>query len=888
MLGRTVKGAEWIQGMLTVRKTHVGTCLLLLTAAGTVSAANLHTPVSFEANRGQGPAEADFFARGKVFLMSLRSDRIDWRARDSRVTAFLEGARHRAAEPDRRLPGVVHYLNPKVNDIPTYQRVSYRGVYPGVDLVFYGREGRVEYDFIVAPGTDPARIRMRYDGARSLTVDSSGDLLVETGAGTLHQPRPEVYQESHGMRREIAGGYRVRGNRVQFEVGPYDRTLPLVIDPAMAWASYLGIESAYTNGESMAVDTSGYIYVGGTITALNGSEDAFVDKLTPDGSTRVFRTILPGKTDDTCHAIAVDSNGNIYLGGDSNSVDFIVKGPLSAYSLDADDMNKAWLAKLDPDGKTFLYSGFLGGALSDTTLGLATDASNNVYVVGGTYSRDFPVTPNATQSTLNGVLNAFVMKLDSKGNRLYSTYLGSTELDTAFSVAVDSDGNFYVGGDTQSDAFPVTSKAIQPHRAGDNEPFVAKFSPDGVLLYSTLLGGSDYDSLCAVAVDASGGVYVAGITRSKDFPVMNALQPTLAGVSDLFIAKLDLAAGTLVYSTYLGGTGLDATTTMTVDPAGNLYVTGITTSKDFPLRDAFQKVNAGPMNGVVVALDKTGALLLSSYIGGSGTPDGKQGDTANYLALNCAGGLVVMGDTFSTDFPATAGAFSTVFHGTEDVYVAKIASGGNAVISSNGVVNAASLSVGPVAPASALSILGTGLALATQQASTSPAPTDLAGTSVLINGKPVPILAASYGRVDVQLPPDLVAGVSSVAVSVPCGTTPAVNFTVAPIAPYVGLTSKGDAMAFHMDGSLVTTENPAKAGTSIMIALTGVGAADNPNVTASIGGFDAAFQGLSVVPSAAGWVEAKLTIPAGMNAGPYSVVLTVGGVASNSAQLYVQ
>ncbi len=874
--------------MLTVRHNPVRFCVLLLTAAGAISAASLHPSVTFEANRGQGPSGADFFTRGKVFSMSLRSDRMDWQSRDSRVTAFLEGARQRRAEAENRNAGVVHYPNARIYDVPTYARVKYSGVYPGVDLVFYGREGRIEYDFIVAPGVDPARIRMRYEGARRLSIDGAGDLLVETSDGTLRQPRPDVYQQTSSGRREIAGAYRVHGTRVQFELGGYDHSLPLIIDPAMTWATYLGEGSAFTNGESMALDPAGNIYVAGTIIGTDGSEQAFVSKLTPDGSTVLFKSVLIGKADITCHAVAVDADGNMYLGGDSDATNFPAASPLSSYPNNPDEMYKAWILKLDAGGKIILYSGFLGGSLSDTTLGIAVDASKNAYVVGGTYSRDFPVTRNAVQPALAGTLNAFITELDPNGNRLYSTYLGGSELETAFSVAVDSTGNFYVGGDTQSDDFPVSANAIQGRRAGDNETFVAKFSPDGSLLYSTVLGGKDYDSMCAIAVDSAGFVYVAGITKSKDFPVAKAAQPALAGISDLFLAKLDLSAPALVYSTYLGGSDMDATTTMTIDPAGNLFVSGISRSKDFPLRDAFQKSLQGPMNGVVAALDKNGALLFSSYLGGSGSVDGKLGDTGNYIALNCAGGLVVMGDTFSADFPATAGTFSTSFHGTGDAWVAKIASGGNPVINQAGVVNAASLSDGPLAPGSAMSILGAGLGLATQQATTSPGPTTLAGVSVLINGKPAPIIAASYGRVDVQLPADLVPGSAFASVSVPCGTTPEVSFSVAPAAPYIGLTSAGGAMAFRMDGSPVTADAPATSGNSVMIALTGTGTADNPNVTATIGGVDAPVQALTPVASAGGWMQAKVAIPAGMNAGSYNVVITVSGVASNTAPLYVQ
>jgi uncharacterized protein (TIGR03437 family) len=851
-----------------------------LYTASAASAAVL--PIAFEPNRGQ--ASGDYVARGSGMTVALESDRVEFIGRGSRVVTILNGARHGVRpEPEQPLPGVTHYLKGNdrsrwITDIPTYGRLRYRGIYPGIDAIYYGKDGRLEYDFVIAPGANPRRIALHYDGG-SARVDASGDLVL----GKLRQHRPVVYQVIGGQRREIAARYALRGQTVRFELGTYDRTRELVIDPAVTWATYFGSSGSET-GEAVAVDANGNIYLAGTSFGPSGYGDVLFAKLTPDGTSALFTGIFGGSYDNECHGIAVDASGNIYLAGETNSPDFPASSSLTVspgYNGDA------FISKIDATGKSLVYSSYLGGSGQEIAYAIALDKSNSAYITGATVSPDFPVSRGTAQTTQAGGVDAFVTKFDANGNGVYSTFLGGAGDDYGFAIAADSSGDVYVTGSTTSTGFPTTQSAFQAKLAGATDAFVTKLSPTGTIVYSTYLGGSGDEDAFAIALDSGGAAYITGQTASADFPTLNAAQSKLAGTSNMFVAKVNGDGASLAYSTYLGGSGADAGNGIAVDTAGSAYVIGTATSTDFPLADAFQSKNAGASNAVVASLDAGGAVQFASYLGGSGTSS-TNGDFGGAVAVSCASGLIALGSTTSSDFPATSGAFQKTSQGGSDAFVAKIAAGGMPAIAATGIVSTASLTAGPLAPGSLISIPGS----------------SLTGGTVTLNGNTVAALSTRAGQIDLQLPFETPAGAATVSVAGPCGATPPVTFQVVPAAPYVRQTASGDAAAMNQDATVNSVSNPAKTGSVIVVTLTGIGPVDNAvptgaktpssplsNATlpfsATVGGWDSPVQFLGLTPGTVGWAQANLVVP-GLSSGAYPVVVTVNGVASNGATVYVQ
>jgi hypothetical protein len=679
-------------------------------------------PLSFEANQGQTEAQVQYLARGSgytVFLaateavLALNSGGV---AADSLRSPVLtgksgmvgtavasseerEGPVERAvlrmqllgsnpaaqAKGADRLPGIANYF--LGNDaskwrtgIPTYARVQYQEVYPGISLVYYGNQRQLEYDFQVAPGADPSQIRLRFAGAESLSVDDRGDLAVQAGGQVLLQHKPIVYQEAAGERREVAANFVVQGQEVGFALGDYDHSRPVVIDPVLSYSTYLGGRGVDA-GVGIAVDAAGNAYVTGatnspdfpTANALQPrlhsvqGVDAFVTKLTADGSALAYSTYLGGSGNDSGWAIGVDADGNAYVTGTTVSSDFPTMNPLQPH-LGHPGAQNAFVAKLTADGSALVYSTYLGGSGGDIGIGIAVDSIGNAYVAGRTSSPDFP-TVNPLQLHVGGPLNqnAFVAKLTADGSALeYSTYLGgSGGVDRAHGIAVDAAGNAYVTGDTDSPDFP-TINALQPTLLGGDNAFVSKLTPDGsALAYSTYLGGSGFDQGWGIAVDAAGNAYVTGSTTSPDFPTVNPLQTALGTSTDTFVSKLSADGSALVYSTYLGGSGEDIGWGIAVDAAGNAYVAGSTDSPDFPTVNALQPTLLGGFDIFVTELTADGsALVYSTYLGPIYSVPFR-------IAVDGAGNAYVTGATDSPDFP-TANAMQPALKGGANAFVAKI------------------------------------------------------------------------------------------------------------------------------------------------------------------------------------------------------------------------
>ena len=536
--------------------------------------------------------------------------------------------------------------------LPTYQTILYSNLYPGIDLLYSGTNGRVKSEFRVAAGARPNDIRVKY--SVDLSIDDRGHLH----AADLTEDAPEIFQDTPSGRISVTGRYRLLDTRTMgFEVDAYDLSLPLVIDPAISYSTYMG-GSGLGAVTSVALDSAGDLYAAGWTEALNfpivlaaqaanaGGVDAFIVKLNSTGTALLYATYIGGSGDDRAAAIAVDSSGSAYVTGSTASSNFPLVSPLRAT---LGGSKTAFVLKLNATGNQLLYSTYLGGTNYDLGTAIAVDAAGNAYVAGDTLSTNFPVL-GGVQTISGGGTDAFVSKLTAAGALSYSTYLGGAANEHAGGIAVDAGGAAYVAGGTTSTNFPIAG-AIQATNRGAQDAFISKLSASGAALsYSTYLGGSGTttpEQANGIAVDASGNAYVTGVTNSADFPVTaGALQTQFKGVSDAFAARLNPAGSALVFSTYLGGTDFDWGSAIGIDNSGNTYVAGYTSSFDFPQSNPVQAGFGGMYDAFVSKLNATGnALGFSTWFGGSGS------DGAFALAVDANGNMFLGGQTSSLNLP---------------------------------------------------------------------------------------------------------------------------------------------------------------------------------------------------------------------------------------------
>ena len=578
---------------------------------------SLHTlPLAFEKNTGQAPAATEFLARGAGYGVALShgnahiSLQPGKTASPAAIDLCLAGARSGIKAAGRRpLAGKVNYFignQPSRwrTDIPTFGRVEYSGVYPGVDLAYYGRQGRLEYDFIVAPGADPSTIRIALRGVHALRIDSAGNLVLETVGAPISFRKPVTYQEIAGTRRPVTSGYKLAGsNQVEFSLGSYDTRYALVIDPSLVYSTYLG-GSGFDYGTAIAVGPSGNAYVTGYTSSLDfpsdnaeqsfftGSSAIFVARLANSGTSLIYSTYLGGSQYNYPYAIAVDSAGAAYVTGLTEASDFPVKNALYPSLNGGED---AFVTKFSPAGNTLVYSTYLGGSGSDYALGIAVDSRKNAYIAGSTQSSDFPVTNGAYQ-TASGGSCAFVTKIGAAGTALgWSTYFGQGCSAQTTAIAVDSQHNAYLTG-AAFPGLPVTAGAPQPNFGGGaHDAFMAKLSNTGAsLVYCTYLGGSQTDSGTSIAVNAGGNAYATGVTQSTDLPVTaSVLQTASGGGYDAFVAELNTTGTAWQYLTYLGGQRDDYGYGIALDSSGDAFIAGYTVSNDLKPTGAVQPGLAG-------------------------------------------------------------------------------------------------------------------------------------------------------------------------------------------------------------------------------------------------------------------------------------------------------
>jgi hypothetical protein len=699
------------------------------TAKAHIAAEYVKLPLSFEPNLGQTNRAVRFLSRGNGYALYLTANeaflslrRLSPNGVKDRPSPFykikMDGPASTllrmklvGADPVPKisgieeLPGKSNYFvgnNPQTwqRNVPTFAKVKYENVYPGIDLVYYGNQGQLEYDFVGAPGANLRMIELSFPDAKTLSIDAKGGLVIGLEHGEVFERAPAVFQEVNGRKRTIAGRYILRdSNRVAFEMGTVDRSRAVVIDPAIQFSTYLG-GSGDDSPFYMDVDRFGSVYVAGCTTSTDFPTtpdslqstfaggtfggtfdgDAFVTKLNPQGSAVVYSTYLGGAGDDCGLGIAVNPLGVAYLTGQTSSTDFPTTSRAFQPSFGGGNLD-GFVAKLSADGSVLIYSTYLGGSGDDAALIGPTDSGGHVYAEGLTSSTDFPTTAGAFQRTYGGgAVDAFVSKLKADGSGLiFSTYLGGSGDDLGFDGTIDRFGNAYITGITSSADFPTTPRAFQrAYGGGDFDTFVTKVKQDGSgLVYSTYLGGSGHEEPRDLTVDVFGNAYVPGFTSSNDFPITpGAFQTSFAGGNwDGYVTKFNPAGTGVVYSTYLGGSGDDFAGAVRVDRLGNAYVPGLTSSTDFPTTaNAFQSTyGGGNSDAFVTKLNPRGSgLLFSSYLGGSGD----DGSVGSGTGIDRSGNVYVNGFTNSTDFPITKDAFQPRYGGgNSDSFVTKIVTG---------------------------------------------------------------------------------------------------------------------------------------------------------------------------------------------------------------------
>lgn len=746
------------------------------------------SPMSFEANQGQTDERVRFVSRGAGYALFL--------TRDSAVMALLKAGSPRqsqgsgaagaspakvslmpyvgnhspsdssGAESNRReavLNMRVVGADPAVritatdrletrsnyfigNDptkwrtnVPNFEKVRYAGIYPGIDMVYYGNQRGLEYDFVVAPGADPKVIALQFaggpDGVERLasSIDDDGDLVAHLDGGNVRFHKPVVYQTDGEQRKRVVDAHYVlrKGGQVGFEVGAYDRSRQLVIDPSVSYSTYLGGSNADA-GLGVTLDRFGSCFISGSTlstdfptlnplqAALGGGKDIFITKFNSKATAPEYSTYVGGSGDDVATDIRLDNLGDMTVTGYTLSTNFPLQKPIQGVFGGGTVTGDAFLFQIGSHGTALVYSTYLGGSSDDEGFSLAIDSLNNVFVVGYTSSANFPTVAGSLHTSCgadsSGVCsNGFVLKVNvppgqnQQDTLAYSTFLGGSGGlgDAAYGIALDASDDAYVVGITGSPNFPTTSKAYHQTCGTDTkcngtyDGFVTEMNPAGTgLVFSTFLGGSGYDYSAGVALDATG-IYVSGNTVSTDFPITRgAAQKTFGGTSagcvpsssttcgDVTVTKLKPDGSALLYSTYLGGS-LDENPgmSMAIDAGGSAYVTGQTDSTNFPVANAFQSTyGGGPSDAFITKVNPMGTgFTYSSYIGGSGQ------DSGSRVALDAFTSAYISGTTLSTNFPVTAGVFQgkcgtdgTCNGGLSDAFAVKVSTTAGLTLTATG------------------------------------------------------------------------------------------------------------------------------------------------------------------------------------------------------------
>lgn len=706
--------------------------------------------VEFEENRGQFDKRVRYQARGTGYSLFLTADEavyvMPMPENNTRESEF-EGQRQKA---DDQRPTRMFALRMKIvganseslyrgeevrehrtnyfkgddpenwqTDVPNYSRVLMQDVYPGVSMVWHGKEqGATQYDFVVEPNGNADQITLEFDGAERIEIDAEGDLLIHTEAGTIKQTKPFTYQETDGIKQEVESGFVIeqsqiadRDPQIRFSLGEYDRSKPLTSDP---YSTYLGGGSD-DRVRSIAVDAAGNVYITGVTAGLpttagafdttqNGGSDVFVSKLNPTGTALIYSTYIGGSRTDIGNSIAVDTSGNAFLTGYTSSINF----PTTAGAYDTtynveptfDGTDDVFVTKLNPTGTALIYSTYIGGSGHDLGFSIAIDSSGSAFVTGYTeaFITNYPTTAGAFDTTHNGDKDVFVTKLDPTGTTLiYSTFMGGSLQDVGYGIAVDSSGNALLTGYSTDHTvdYPVTAGAFDTTHNGSEDVFVTKLNPTGTTqIYSTFIGGSGAENAFGIAIDSSGNAFLTGFASGATYPTTaGAFDTTHNGVGDVFVTKLNPAGTALIYSTFIGGSGFEIGNSIALDSSGNAVLTGYTDGASYPTTaGAFDTTYNGGADVFVTKLNAAGTTLMySTFIGSGGSEFG------NGIAVDSSGNALFVGETNSSAFPTTAGSFDQIYNGAYDGFVtslsfpptaANVAVGGRITVGNKGLAQA--------------------------------------------------------------------------------------------------------------------------------------------------------------------------------------------------------
>ena len=660
-------------------------------------------PLSFVKNNGQEDQRAHFTTNYKGRRFFFSSDRI--------TSVELEPIEEEIPEPDQLRNGValeLSFTNANTNllpegvsqqegyhhffkgndslmwqnGVPHFKELKYNSVWQGVDLEISAGDDGLKMNWLLDSPEHVSSIRLHWEGAESLEIDESGNLLIHHALGTLTDLAPIAYQEIDGVVIPVNCTYKRYNN---FDIGfvlagAYYSEAPLVIDPILQYSTYLGgADIQYS--QSIAVDDQGHAYVVGYVnstgfpvtpgafqTTFSGNEDAYVTKFSSNGESLVFSTYLGGSAIDRGFGISLDDEYCAYVTGETRSINF----PITPGAFQT-TRGYMFVTKIAADGGSLIYSSFLGNSNTDIGYNIAVDPQGSAYVIGRTTSTVLPTTPGAFQTTLpNTTGSGFITKVSPDGASLiYSTYLGGSISESCLGIALDTQGHAYVTGTTESANFPVTPGAFQTTFNGQ-EAFITKLAIDGSsLVYSTFLGGSDIDYGYSIALDTLGHAYVTGVTNSFDFPVTPGAFQTTKGSAggQPYVSKLSPSGDSLIASTYFGGSTASGVRDIYTDLQGHAYITGFTSATDFPITpNVIPSALIGPENAFISILsaDLTN-LIVSYYLGGSNGDDGRG------IVVGPEGAVYTTGITGSTDFPVTPGAYQTTLIGSLDAYVNKAA-----------------------------------------------------------------------------------------------------------------------------------------------------------------------------------------------------------------------
>ena len=933
-------------------------------------------PVTFEPNVGQSDTGVKYLAHSaqSTLWLTRKGAVLNVAGRGEKSpSAFLKlrfdgGDLKAPIQGEERRAGVSNYFlgrdpNQWHTGVPQFGKVRYRNVYPGIDVVFYGNASELEYDLVVQPGADPAKIRLAFDGADGIAMDAAGDLVVRIGGAEVRSRRPRIYQKGHDGEQLVSGRYTVLGKRsAGFVIDRYDPARALVVDPVLSYATFLGGEGDDV-ANSMAVDAQGNIYVAGSTNSgsfptkgavfpglNNATNVAFVAKFNPTESganSLVYSTYLGGNFSDEAFGIAVDAAGNAYVTGRTLSTTFPLKGAFQTSFSTATNCQDAggnaitcehsFVTEIAADGKSLVYSSYLGGTNQDEAFAIGVDAAGNAYITGQTFSTDFPTAGSPYQSAQKGSGDVFLSQVSAGGKSLaYSTYFGGSNSESAVGIAVTPAGIAYVVGSTVSTDLPTTSNAYQSTANGTRDGFVAAFNAkqggSSGLTYATYLGGKDGASSAAgVAVDGAGVIYLTGATNASTFPVSSGAfhsayagslsSGAIAGVGDAFVTKLDpsaQAASQLVYSTFLGGALDDQGLAIAVDSLGHITVAGQTNSLAFPVTsNAFQRINDGPSptsQGFITRLDpsKSGnaCLLYSTYLGGNSN------DQLFGVAVDKTGNLVaVAGTVTSFNPPITTSAFQKSYGGAGssagDAYIAQFnfTESGPTLKS---VANGASLVDTGLSPGLIFTVKGLGLGPSTAQQgeldSRGRLATTLAGVQLLVDNTPAPLLYVSEHQINAVVPYELanrfgdIVNIQAVRNGVG-GNLIASTAVIA--APAIFTSGNGQGIILNKDNSANGSGNPAPRGSTVRIFATGEGPVRPDGVDGefvrgtgprpvlpvvlTIGGVNASISYAGTVrDSFEGFFEVDATIPGSVAPGSRAVVLSIGGIKSTPVNIAVK